>query len=158
MATKGSKAANILDVANYFIANADPGVVNEKVQKLCCYAQAFSLALRDQRLFDATVEAWRYGPVVKELCLQFGHHRRTQLSTKVRPGEDARRPFTYEQLFVLDAVNDLYGPYPPDQLSEMSHVDFPGVFDDSRAVITDDDIVAKFSQNEVIKAIQENFS
>ena len=38
-----------------------------KLQKLCYYAQAWSLAWTEKSLFDEDFEAWANGPVCREL-------------------------------------------------------------------------------------------
>jgi len=147
------------DVADYFIANADPdeGITNLKLQKLCSYAQAYFLALHGRRLFDASLEAWPHGPVIKKLYNLYRIHGKDKLSTDVQPGKESRRPFTPEQLFVLETVNDYYGRYAASPLRNMSHNDFPGDFDGPKAVIPDADIAAKFKENKVVKALLESF-
>lgn len=151
--------ADIFDVADYFIANADPdeGITNLKLQKLCGYAQAFYLALHDRRLFDASLEAWEHGPVVRKLYNCYRAYGKNQLSTAVQPGEESRRPFTHEQLFVMETVNNYYGRYAAWSLREKSHIDFPGNFEGPKAIIPDEEIAAKFADNEVVKAIVEGF-
>lgn len=57
-----------LHVARYFIMRAyedgiEAEITNMKVQKLLYYAQSLSLSLYDEPLFEAEIQAWRYGPV-----------------------------------------------------------------------------------------------
>lgn len=150
---------DILDVADYFIANADPddGISHLKLQKLCAYAQAYQLALNGRRLFDAPLEAWTHGPVVRELYKAYRTSGKELLSTAVQPGVESRRPFSYEQLFVLETVNGYYGGYTASHLRNMSHEDFPGNFNGPQEVIEDSDIIEKFAENKVIVAIKEAF-
>jgi uncharacterized phage-associated protein len=69
MTNNNAEFPSIFDVADYFIANADPdeGITNLKLQKLCGYAQAYHLALHGRRLFDSALEAWPHGLVIKKL-------------------------------------------------------------------------------------------
>ena len=57
-----------LDIANIYIglANGLPNdnIDNFKVNKLCYYAQGWSLAKLGYPLFDDEIEAWQYGPVI----------------------------------------------------------------------------------------------
>lgn len=151
--------ADIFDVADYFIANADPdeGITNLKLQKLCGYAQAYYLALHGRRLFNASLEAWPHGPVVRRLYDRYASYGKNQLSTAVQPGEESRRPFTDEQKFIMETVNQYYGRYSAWTLRNMSHDDFPGDFDGPKAVIPDDEISTKFAQNDTVKAILDAF-
>ena len=65
-------------VADYFLLRVDPTegdtISNLKLQKLCFYAQAWALALRDRALFENECEAWAHGPVVPELYDRFKHN------------------------------------------------------------------------------------
>ena len=45
---------------------ADP-LTHLRLQKLLYYTQAWSLVTRQSELFEETLEAWRYGPVVTEV-------------------------------------------------------------------------------------------
>lgn len=61
-------------VANAFlnIAGEDGTAVDQmKLQKLVFYAHAWWLADKGQALFDDDVEAWPWGPVVRDVYLQF---------------------------------------------------------------------------------------
>jgi uncharacterized phage-associated protein len=57
-------------IANYFLQLADGNDRNidaMKMQKLVYFAQGWCLALKDSPLITERIEAWRYGPVVREL-------------------------------------------------------------------------------------------
>ena len=67
------KPAGVLDVAAYILMKR--GRLSAwKLQKLCYYAQAWSLVWDDECLFTERIEAWANGPVVPFLYKQ---HRRT---------------------------------------------------------------------------------
>jgi uncharacterized phage-associated protein len=55
----------IFDIANWFLKKES--MDQKKVQKLCYYAQAWSLALFDKQIIDCKFEAWAHGPVCREL-------------------------------------------------------------------------------------------
>ena len=151
---------DIYKVADYFIANADPdeGINSLKLQKLCCYAQAFSLALDKQRLFDATLEASTNGPVVKELFELHPPDGIKRLTAPVQRGQESFQPFTDKQLFVLGTVNEYYGCYATRMLRDLSIGDFPGDFGGSKeTTIPDGTIMAKFSEHEAIINIEKAY-
>jgi hypothetical protein len=56
----------IFDVARY-ILNKLGGTTSMKLQKLCYYAQAWTLAWDDEPLFAENFQAWAGGPVCYEL-------------------------------------------------------------------------------------------
>ena len=62
--------ASVLDVAAYLLRQAEEDgavVTHLKLQKLCYYAQGYSLALMSEPMFDEPIEAWEHGPVVRVL-------------------------------------------------------------------------------------------
>jgi len=77
MISENTEFSSVFDVADYFIANADPdeGITNLKLQKLCSYAQAFFLALHGHRFFASALEAWPHGPVIKGLYIGQALHK-----------------------------------------------------------------------------------
>ncbi|MDR2669925.1 MAG: DUF4065 domain-containing protein [Desulfovibrio sp.] len=149
--------ATCFELAEYFLANPDKdeGVSNLKLQKLCAYAQAFSLALLGSKLFEDNLEAWTHGPVVPRLYDYYRCHGKNPLPTDVLP-EEARRPFSDEELFILETVNNFYGRYAAWTLRDMSHNDFPGDFN-SKDVIPVNDIRASFADNKIVRSIQEAY-
>lgn len=65
----------VIEIANKIIANTDSNqgetISNLKLQKLLYYMQGFFIAVFDKKLFDDTIEAWQYGPVVRNAYLHF---------------------------------------------------------------------------------------
>ena len=63
------------DVAKYFIgkassskyASSSSGITNLQLQKLLFYAQAEYFNKHQRKLFEEEIQAWDYGPVVKEV-------------------------------------------------------------------------------------------
>lgn len=47
---------------------------HKKIQKLCYYAQAWSLALFDKPIINCKFEAWAHGPVCRELYEKLHEH------------------------------------------------------------------------------------
>ena len=69
-------AIKAYDVALYFLfrareLEAGDTISNLKMQKLLYYAQGHYLATFDEILFDDDIEAWKYGPVVKNVYDRF---------------------------------------------------------------------------------------
>lgn len=67
------------DVARYLIrlASTDPeseGLTQMRLHKLMYYAQGWSLVFSDRPLFDSPIEAWKHGPVVKEIYRLYKDH------------------------------------------------------------------------------------
>lgn len=146
-----------IQVADYFLANADPdeGITNLKLQKLCAYAQAFSQALRRSPLFSEALHAWTHGPVIPKIYTMYKPYGKNPISTDVSR-EDSRAPFSPEELYILETVNGYYGRFAAWTLRDMSHADFPANFNDpSRPKIPLDKIEEAFSKNKVVKALRK---
>ena len=61
----GKMTYTVFDIANWFLQKSP--MDHKKVQKLCYYAQAWSLALNDKKLIAGDFEAWVHGPVSRSL-------------------------------------------------------------------------------------------
>ena len=57
---------SVLDVAAYILDKRGK-MSTWKLQKLCYYAQAWSLVWDEEPLFEENIEAWANGPVVPRL-------------------------------------------------------------------------------------------
>ncbi len=55
----------------YLAAKEEKPITNKKLQKLVYYAQAWSLVLKNKRLFEEPIEAWVHGPAVRSLYIQY---------------------------------------------------------------------------------------
>lgn len=148
-----------MDVAQYFLAalgtDAESDITNLKLQKLCAYAQAFSLAFLGEPLFREPLEAWTHGPVVPPLYEAFKKNGSNPIPPTEGLSENfAREPFTDKQKFVLDWIKNRYGSLSAWTLRERSHLDFPGEFG-SRRTIPVEQIAEAFSQHAAIRKLKE---
>ena len=57
---------SVTDVAAFILEKQKP-ITAMKLQKLCYYAQAWSLAWDEKPLFKEKIEAWSNGPVIAKL-------------------------------------------------------------------------------------------
>ncbi|WP_217615945.1 Panacea domain-containing protein [Cellulomonas sp. GbtcB1] len=108
--------ATIDDVAAYVVDHFDSSISTMKLQKLCYMAQGWSLALRGRELFPENFEAWRNGPVSRDL---FRGHRREYSVGRWLPGDSSS--LTRDERIVCDAVLNNYGALSGLQLSELTH-------------------------------------
>ena len=89
--------ANVHDVAKFFIDLAQKReqqqrgdlVTNLRLQKLLYFAQGWSLARYGKPLFDAPIEAWKFGPVVREVYNEYSANRANGISSDARIDSDA---------------------------------------------------------------------
>lgn len=90
-------------VANAFldIQDADdsryPQIDPMKLQKLLYYAHAWWLAIKDEPLFNEDIEAWPWGPVVRDIYIDFQDFgrdpivgRRATMLTTIDDNDDLR--------------------------------------------------------------------
>ena len=108
-----------LDVAAY-ILNKLGQMTTMKLQKLIYYCQAWSLVWDEKPLFKEDIEAWAYGPVVREL---FNYHRGQFLISSVLTGNPDL--LDDQQKETIDAVLDYYGNMSSQWLSDLTHMEDP---------------------------------
>jgi uncharacterized phage-associated protein len=122
-----SGMAEALNVARHFIKLAASEEQPEylchlRLQKLVYYAQGWSLALRSKPLFGERIEAWAYGPVVRDLYSRFSDY-----GDKPIPPEEIEQPedlLPDEQEFIAQVWN-AYKGYSAISLSNMTHNEAP---------------------------------
>jgi uncharacterized phage-associated protein len=112
--------ASVIDVATYILDRQGP-MTTTKLQKLCYYAQGWSLAWDGEPLFDEPLQAWANGPVTPALFQrQKGNFR---VSAKQIGGESSL--LTASQKETVDAVLEAYGDLTGQQLGDLSHKERP---------------------------------
>ena len=113
--------ATVFDVAKYVLHKLG-NMSTWKLQKLCYYSQAWSLAWTSEPLFQEDFEAWSNGPVCPEL---FNLHRgKFIVSEKDITRGDASN-LSNEQRDTIDSVLEKYGSWAPYELREQSHAERP---------------------------------
>lgn len=114
------KPVRAQDVAAYILRKCGR-MTTWKLQKLCYYAQAWSLVWDEEPLFRERIEAWAGGPVIPKLYEW--HRGRFQVQT-APPGSDPKR-LNLDQQETVDAVLRDYGDMPSAKLSELTHQETP---------------------------------
>jgi uncharacterized phage-associated protein len=111
---------SVHDVAAYILTQKPAGLSTMKLQKLCYYAQGWSLAWDEKPLFDEDIQAWANGPVVYEL---FKAHR-GQFNVR-KWDQGSPDCLSDDQKATVDAVLRSYGRLSGQQLSDKSHDEPP---------------------------------
>lgn len=105
---------DINKAADYFIASDTPNLTAKKLQKLCFYSYVWALVWFNKDLFARGFEAWRDGPVNRELFQKFrGHKNIAPKKAHVDVGDNDK--------FVFDAVLNAYGNMTGDELGQLTH-------------------------------------
>ena len=117
-------------VADYFLLQVDAlagdTISNLKLQKLCYYAQAWSLALDDQPLFAERIEAWAHGPAIPPLYGRFKKYG-WQAIDPTDIVTDPVRDLHADHKALLDNVWKRYGPLTGTQLEHLTHREHPWI-------------------------------
>ena len=111
----------IFDMAEYILQKQGP-MTAMKLQKLCYYAQAWSLAWDGAPLFDEDFQAWANGPVCPEL---FAAHKGKFTLFFGFFAQGSVPELDKAQTDTVRIVLDEYGNYEPYELSDLTHSERP---------------------------------
>jgi uncharacterized phage-associated protein len=128
--------AKVLQVAEYFLTHNKPTergpITPLKLQKLAYYAQGHALATLGRPLFEELMHAWEDGPVCASLYHRFKNFEAAPLdymfetaAEERRARETARKPFSSEEIDLMDNILACYGDYTAWTLRRMSHETTP---------------------------------
>ena len=112
--------ATVFDVAKYILECNGP-MSTMKLQKLCYYSQAWSLAWDDAPLFDEDFEAWVNGPVCPALFYAY----QGQFSARPDAMRGDSSVLTSSQKETINTVLGHYGDKNAQWLSQLTHLESP---------------------------------
>lgn len=116
----------IIDIANKIIANTDINqgetISNLKLQKMLYYLQGFFIAVFDKKLFEEPIEAWQYGPVVRDAYFHFKEFGPASISLK---GDEKIIDLTHNEDELFREVMEEYGQFSAIKLMNMTHEELP---------------------------------
>jgi uncharacterized phage-associated protein len=119
--------AKAIDVARNLIhlaaAEEEPDFLTHlRLQKLLYYAQGWSLAMRDQAVFDEEIQAWAHGPVVRKVYPAFASYGNTPIDPeKIQEADD----ISLDESVFLISLWESYKGYSASSLREMTHREPP---------------------------------
>lgn len=129
-------SADVLDVAAYFLKEQQGRMTTMKLQKLCYYAQAWSLVWDDEPLFRSEINAWANGPVCPDL---FAAHRgKFWIADGDLPAAANPSRLTLKQRETCEAIQHNYGRFSGTQLSALTHQEAPWL--EARASVLEGDV------------------
>jgi uncharacterized phage-associated protein len=111
----------IFDAAKYFLDKLGP-MTTWKLQKLCYYAQAWSLVWDGNELFPEEFAAWTDGPASPEL---FRRHKGIYIIHPYNLFDGNPKAFNQAQIITLEKVSKEYGSKDADQLRKQTHSEDP---------------------------------
>jgi uncharacterized phage-associated protein len=110
-----------VDVAEYILRQMNRALDTMKLQKLCYYAQAWSLAWGRGRMFPEPIEAWEQGPVVRSL---FRQHKGRYSVDRVEGDADIVASDPVRVATIADILA-FYGNRTGRELSDLTHIEDP---------------------------------
>lgn len=113
--------ATVFDVAKYILRKCGR-ISTWKLEKLCYYSQAWTMAWDEIPLFDEEFEAWANGPVCPEL---FKEHKGMFSITEDLLEKGSIDNLNEEQINNIDIVLDTYGDKEAFWLREQTHEEPP---------------------------------
>lgn len=112
--------ATIFDTAKYILERKGR-LSTMKLQKLCYYAQVWSLVWDDAPLFEEDFEAWKNGPVCPELFF----YSKGEFSVSAAEMKGNSGVLTPNQKETIDKVLEFYGEKNAQWLSQLTHMEDP---------------------------------
>lgn len=113
--------AHVFDVARYILEKRGQ-MSAMKLQKLVYYSQGWHLVFDGEPLFDADIEAWANGPVVRDLYR--AHRGQFVVGVDGFPATGELSDYERE---TIDAVLEAYGEFDAHQLSNLTHGEQPWI-------------------------------
>jgi uncharacterized phage-associated protein len=113
--------ANVFDVAQ-FILEQQGEMTAMKLQKLVYYSQAWHIVWTDNVLFTNKIEAWKDGPVCRDL---WGQHRNAFRISKIAKAKSSR--LSVREAKTIRKIISYYGKKSAQWLSDLTHMEDPWV-------------------------------
>lgn len=115
--------AKSLAAAQYILdccrQSADPAVTPMQLIKMVYIAHGYMLGKHGTPLLEESVEAWRYGPVVRSVYYAVRDYRSAPVGEV--PGARRGYPFSETEMFEMQQVARIYGPCDAVVLSSATH-------------------------------------
>lgn len=128
---------NKFQLAQYIVSKYPKQVTPMKLQKLMYYCYVWQLVANDKK-FEASFEAWPYGPVEPQIYESFKKFGRNPIKPDSSP--DINEP-------LIDFILDSYSVFSAVELSKTTHMELPWKkFKNTNEVIPDEELVAYYSE------------
>lgn len=119
--------AQAIDIARYLIQLAaledEPELLTHlRLQKLLYYVQGWSLAFRSGPMFPETIEAWKFGPVIRDVYPHFADFGHDPIPASAAGGTI---PLAEDQKSFVASIWEGYKRYSAIALSEKTHCETP---------------------------------
>lgn len=150
--------ARALNVARYMIHLNNQGdtqinnLTNLKIQKLLYYAFGMHRVTNGENLFDESIIAWKYGPVIKEVYDAFKKYGYSNIEDDYWY-EDF--DLTEEEENTIENTWEQLGQLPANVLVEMTHNEAPWInaWNNNYNKAIDPNIIEEFFQQNYVAAV-----
>ncbi len=113
-------AKKLIRMADWDTANGGDNMTNLRLQKLLYYEQGYHLAKFDTPLFDESIEAWMYGPVVPSV---YDYYK--QYGSQILPVDNDVIDLAEEEENLLGEVFEAYREFSTIGLMNKTHREYP---------------------------------
>lgn len=110
-------AHSALDIASYFIRYSGFTKTQLQIQKMSYIAHGYMLGVHDQQLIHDRVEAWKHGPVYRDIHDVFKKWKGSPIARTSQPIPS----FTPDETNILENVFGSYGRFCGYYLSDITH-------------------------------------
>ena len=92
-----------------------------KLQKLLYFVQAAYLSLLNKPAFNEEIEAWQYGPVVREIYEKFKDYWRNPIEFDEEELRKNYEKFSDEEKELISFINETFWKYSASRLVDITH-------------------------------------
>ena len=114
---------SVIDIANWLLNKESMNY--GKLQKLCYYAQAWTKALKNERLIDGEFEAWAHGPVNRTLWNRLREYGYIEVPSDTLENQASK--LDENTCDFMERVWSTYGEYSGYQLECLTHQEQPWI-------------------------------
>ena len=138
-----------IEIANYFIREhkkTGDFVTNMQLQKLLYFTNGIYLYYKNKPLIKEKFQAWRYGPVIKQLYDDLKYAGSSYIKNTIDAGNQVN--IEDDVYILLQSVDRAYGTMDGWKLSEISHIK-EGAWDKATGLdeyLNDEDIKIEFEK------------
>ncbi|MGB0879210.1 MAG: Panacea domain-containing protein [Polaribacter sp.] len=144
----------VLHIANKIIASTDVEhgelISNLKLQKLLYYMQGYFIAVFGKQLFENEIEAWQYGPVIRDVYNHFKSNGSSSIN--IESGAIIAELNDEEDALFNEVLNE-YGQYSAIKLMNMTHEELPWVktFSENPQGVISNDLMIEYFKTQIIE-------
>ena len=139
--------ANVFDAADFILNNRETTTAWQ-LQKLCYYSKAWGVAINDNPIFPEPFEAWKNGPVCREL---YYRHKGRKKIDKTMFSSLITNSLKDEDRAIIRAVMYRYGSLSGEELRTQTHSEKPWI--EARGGIPED----QDSSNPIDEKVMKSF-